>query len=390
MAASRAPLRSALLLLACLALLGSAGQHRRVVSVADLHGDYERTVMLLAASEVLDPETLTWVGGNATLVQTGDIVDRGHDAKAIYELFFRLGEEAHAVGGSVVNLLGNHELMNLQGDVRYVTKEDYASFGGPRERAKAWAADGWLGKRIRAFPAVALEGGVLFSHAGVVPDLLHNSTGSEDASNSGLAGLNARMAQAVASLPGRGGDHVYLFGSKGPLWTRFYDDAAVNGRGEEMCAALQEVLDTVGAHRMVVGHSIQEFVKDGDCRVRHACGGRVVFADTAIASHYGGEASFVEHDGDGGATVVYPQLKERVPLPHPAHVALEEYASVDGFALVAADYASGVGPNKEGAANVEGAADADGNYSAKSEHVVEGDVVLDAIPAAENEVRAEL
>merc|ERR1712187_737460 len=102
----------------------------------------------------------------------GDIVDRGDDAEKIFRLFFRLREQAMTVGGAVLNLIGNHELMNIQNDLRYVTKKDIKQFGGRKQRAKAWAPDGWLGHEVRHFPVAAKLGDVLFVHAGLTLDLL--------------------------------------------------------------------------------------------------------------------------------------------------------------------------------------------------------------------------
>ena len=50
-----------------------------------------------------------------------------------------LEKEAPAAGGRVVPLLGNHEMMNIMGDLRYVTPENYASFadGNSAERQKS-------------------------------------------------------------------------------------------------------------------------------------------------------------------------------------------------------------------------------------------------------------
>jgi len=67
--------------------------------------------------------------------------------------------------------------------------------------------------------------------------------------------------------------------------------------------------------RMVVGHTIQESAEG--FRVRPICEGQVLLADTAISRAYGGEPSFIEHDGEGGATVVYPRLNKRQELPRP-------------------------------------------------------------------------
>merc|ERR1719436_3153 len=73
---------------------------------------------------------IRWTGGNATLVQTGDMVDRGDYARDLYALFSDLRQQAAEAGGRVVNLVGNHDLMNIIEDLRYVSPGDYAAFGG--------------------------------------------------------------------------------------------------------------------------------------------------------------------------------------------------------------------------------------------------------------------
>lgn len=275
----------------------------RIVSVPDLHGDYERAVQILVAAGLVSEGTLRWSGGNATLIQTGDIVDRGDDAKKIYELFARLSSEAGASGGRVVNLLGNHELMNLQRDLRYVTRGDEKAFGGARERAKAWAPGGWLRALLEtSFKVAVLAGGVLFVHAGLLPQLVDERRGLDGVTKDVWVAISGRESDASAER---------LLGDSGPLWTRHYPEDAEDA----VCADASELLQRVGAMRMVVGHTIQESA--GRFRVRTRCGGQVVLGDTAISRAYGGEPCYIEHDGKGSAVVVYPDSKERQVLPLP-------------------------------------------------------------------------
>jgi hypothetical protein len=96
----------------------------RVVSVGDLHGAYEAFVSILRETELID-EDLGWIGGDACLVQLGDVVDRGPNGRSILDLLMRLSEE-HP--GRVRPLLGNHETMALVRDLRYVSPEEYATF----------------------------------------------------------------------------------------------------------------------------------------------------------------------------------------------------------------------------------------------------------------------
>src|SRR4030067_2246988 len=88
----------------------------RIVVVGDLHGEYENFVKILKGTGVLDKD-LHWTAGNAHLVQTGDIMDRGNDTRKIFDLLIRLEKEAEAAGGMVHVLLGHHEEKNLTGAV---------------------------------------------------------------------------------------------------------------------------------------------------------------------------------------------------------------------------------------------------------------------------------
>lgn len=84
-----------------------------VIGVADLHGDLQRAHAVLRASGASN-DTHLWAAGTCSLVQTGDLVDRGPNSVAVTKLFEDLKDEAAAAGGKVLTLLGNHELMNLQ------------------------------------------------------------------------------------------------------------------------------------------------------------------------------------------------------------------------------------------------------------------------------------
>ena len=53
----------------------------------------------------------------------------------------RLREQAARAGGDAQLVLGNHEVMNLVGDLRYVTAEEFAAYRAdepPEQRDAAW------------------------------------------------------------------------------------------------------------------------------------------------------------------------------------------------------------------------------------------------------------
>ena len=99
----------------------------RIVAIGDVHGAYDGLVATLQGAGIID-EDLAWSGGKAHLVSTGDLLDRGAKSRDVMDLIMRLEGEALRAGGRVHLVLGNHEVMNLTGDLRYVADEEYAAF----------------------------------------------------------------------------------------------------------------------------------------------------------------------------------------------------------------------------------------------------------------------
>jgi len=99
----------------------------RIVAVGDLHGDYEHYLATLQAAGLIDRKG-KWIGGATHLVQTGDIPDRGPDTQKIIEHITKLDKQARRKGGRVHDLIGNHEAMNVTGDLRYVSEGEYQAF----------------------------------------------------------------------------------------------------------------------------------------------------------------------------------------------------------------------------------------------------------------------
>src|SRR5690349_13393639 len=100
---------------------------KRLVAFGDVHGDLPATKRALKLGGAID-DAGEWVGGDLFVVQTGDQLDRGDDDRAILDYFAELTEKAKAKGGTFLPLNGNHELMNVVLDFRYVTEGAYAPF----------------------------------------------------------------------------------------------------------------------------------------------------------------------------------------------------------------------------------------------------------------------
>jgi len=117
----------------------------RVVAFADVHGAYAELLGLLRETGIVDGQD-HWAAGRTHLVSLGDLLDRGADSRRVMDLLQRLQGEASAAGGRVHVVLGNHEAMNVLGDLRYVDPGEYAAYAdmeSPAERErqrKAWEA----------------------------------------------------------------------------------------------------------------------------------------------------------------------------------------------------------------------------------------------------------
>lgn len=112
----------------------------RLVVVPDVHGAHTEVVALLQRMRLIDGN-LKWTGGSTTLVQLGDVIDRGARSRECLDLLMSLERQAPKAGGKVIPLLGNHEVMNVMGDLRYVTPEIYRTFataGSEKKREQAY------------------------------------------------------------------------------------------------------------------------------------------------------------------------------------------------------------------------------------------------------------
>ena len=112
----------------------------RIVAVGDVHGDLAGFKGILADAGVVDGAG-AWIGGDTVLVQVGDLIDRGPSMRATLDFVMALEAAAPKQGGRVVALLGNHESLNLAGDLRYVTPANFAEFAdaeSEKRREEAW------------------------------------------------------------------------------------------------------------------------------------------------------------------------------------------------------------------------------------------------------------
>jgi hypothetical protein len=349
---------------------------QRIVAIADVHGAYDELVSILRETAVID-DTLHWRGGETHLVSLGDLVDRGPDSRKVMDLLMRLEVEARGTGGAVHVVLGNHEVMNIVGDLRYVSGAEYTVFAGQEDtelREQAWqrirdqepdavraqfdslapagyfaqrqafSVSGKYGAWLLAKPFLIVINDTAFVHGGL-PEMvaqlgleitnqklhaelddylrawsavqdelrLTRPIGFLDRPDVVAARGNAQQAKALREI-----QEEPLFTPKSPIWFR----------GQALCYPYTEAdnldaaLAALGVSRVVAGHT-----PTPTRRVVSRFNGRVILLDTGmLRSYFQGSPSALVFEG-GQWTVAYadrpgqrsqPEVLPRAVGPRPA------------------------------------------------------------------------
>lgn len=321
----------------------------RVVAVGDVHGAYAEFLAVLRLAGIIDAKE-RWSAGKTHFVQTGDILDRGTETRPVMELLMRLEGEARKAGGRVHAILGNHEVMNVLGDLRYVSREEYKAFETPGsretwdkfyrsrsddarraakeagetfdeaafrskleqqaplgfvERIQAFSDQGRYGRWLRERPGMLKIDGVAFVHGGFTPEVA--ALGCETINATARREITSDIAKTrlepLASLAAR---------DNGPFWYRGM------AREDETAwlPSLEQVLRQIGAHTVVIGHTVT-----GDGRIKPRFGGRVVMIDAGMNPLYGRNLAALEIGPDGAMSALYEGRREELARPAKAALA---------------------------------------------------------------------
>jgi len=277
----------------------------RIIVIGDLHGDWDMTIKSLKIAKLIDVN-LKWIGGETVVVQLGDQIDRcrfsgipcnlkeatkydeASDMK-ILNYFSNLHSQAQKVGGAVYSIIGNHELMNVNGDMRYVSYENVKEFDDYKKSNNEIIKDGMEARKWAFAPGNPIAdflgctrqlsliiGSNLFVHAGVLPKI---------AQKYGIEDMNQIMALYLWDKLKNPSDYQELLESAdfSPLWNRIF---AAPSQSNQSCDHLMNPLkDVYKVDRIFVGHTPQ--MKDG---ISNTCNGRIWLTD------YGASRAFDSFD----------------------------------------------------------------------------------------------
>lgn len=162
--------------------------------------------------------------------------------------------------------LGNHEIMNMCHDFRYMSDKEKDN----PERIQAFSPNGRLAKTLRNYPICTKVERNVFVHGGIMPEF----------AKLGVDGLNKLKAETIVSYTADRWENktanITLYGHDGPVWSRFY------AKNTDPCPTLQKSLKLLDADRMVVGHTVQHNHVVNSC-----CNGTLILQDVAISRAMG-------------------------------------------------------------------------------------------------------
>ncbi|XP_002524871.2 shewanella-like protein phosphatase 2 [Ricinus communis] len=278
----------------------------RLVAIGDLHGDLEKSKQAFRLAGLIDGSD-RWSGGSATVVQIGDVLDRGGEELKILYFLEKLKREAVKSGGNLITMNGNHEIMNVESDFRYVTKvglEEFSNWAywyslgnkmkslcvglenpkdifdgipltfrgvkqeyvhGIRARIAALRPDGPIANKFLSKNVTVLViGDSVFVHGGLLAKHVEY----------GLERMNQEVRDWITGLAQKSAPG-YCRGREAVVWLRkFSDEVAKNCD----CSALEHVLATIpGVKRMIMGHTIQE------AGINAVCDNRAIRIDVGMS-----------------------------------------------------------------------------------------------------------
>jgi len=226
----------------------------KVIVMGDIHGQYKRMVKMLVSAGVID-KNLNWIWEDGHLVFIGDIFDRGEGVMESLWLIYNLEKEAEKYDGKVHLLIGNHEMMIIKNDIRYIANKYYSLTSNLGiNYHELFGANTILGKWIRTKNVIEIIGNTMFIHGGISPELAAKNLSIKEI-NSSFRDYLSNESDTLSS-----GLFVLLKGNNGPVWYRGF---LISRSGYEKIKqeVLETILDQYSVEKVVIGHTEVDEIK---------------------------------------------------------------------------------------------------------------------------------
>lgn len=217
-----------------------------LIAISDVHGQYHILVKLLKEHHVID-ENFNWIFGKGHLVILGDVFDRGPNVTEALWLIFRLEQQAKKSGGMVHVLLGNHELMVLNNDIRYI-HEKYITTAQlmTTTYTQLYSENTFLGKWLRKKPVIVTINDMLFVHAGISVEFIINGFTTTQANKLFAENIVRQSWKTILENP----TLSFMMGNKGPVWFRgYFEDPNLTDN------QIDRILQYFDTNHIIVGHT---------------------------------------------------------------------------------------------------------------------------------------
>lgn len=279
----------------------------RIIVIGDLHGDWDMTLKSLYLAKVIDDD-LNWKGKDTVIVQVGDQIDRcrGYAYKCsderatindeasdikILKYLTKLHSQAQKEGGAVYSLLGNHELMNIMGDMRYVSYKGLKEFEvkddsgkivktGTEARKEQFKRGSELSNFLACTRQAALIiGSNLFVHAGIIPQL---------AEKYNVRDINNLVRKWLLNKTQDTNEINKIIKSSdfSPFWFRIFGQIPTDLKTtDDYCKMyVNSVLEIYKINSMIVGHTPQSFIANKG--INHTCEKKLWRVDVGMSDAF--------------------------------------------------------------------------------------------------------
>jgi hypothetical protein len=240
---------------------------KKLIAISDIEGNFTGFYSFLLANKVIDKDC-NWIYGSGHLVLNGDFVDRGNQVSQVLWLIYKLEQQAEEAGGKVHYILGNHEIMMMQGNASYA---DYKYRAAARlvsnntnwESATKflYSPQSELGKWLRTKNIIERIGTTIFVHAGLNSQHAASKMDMDTFNQIARKHYGASFQKKYNNPKER----LTLNSITGPYWDRSLAMDLKNKlmyllHGIDVKATTQDELNNILAYyqasRIVIGHSV--------------------------------------------------------------------------------------------------------------------------------------